>query len=81
MAPVCAQMAGMGNTVHWKVVLETAMAMVPAACQTTSRGGNVCARVDGMELDDEGLGLDDRQVPDDMELGDKVHDPPRRIRQ
>ena len=51
MAPVCAQMAGMGNTVHWKVVLETAMAMVPAVCQTTSRGGNVCARVDGMELD------------------------------
>ena len=51
MAPVCAQMAGMGNTVRWKVVLETAMAMVPAVCQTTSRGGNVCARVDGMELD------------------------------
>ena len=37
--------------------------------------------LDGMELDDEGLGLDDKQVLDDTELGDKVHDPPRRIRQ
>jgi len=34
-----------------------------------------------MELDDEEQELDGKQVPDDMELGDKVHDPPRRIRQ
>ena len=51
MAPVCAPMAGMGSTVRWKDVLETAMATVLAVCQTTNRGGNVCVRVDGTEKD------------------------------
>ena len=43
--------------------------------------GDMALELDDMELDGEGQGLDDKQVPDDTELGDKVHDPPRRIRQ
>ena len=48
MGHVCALMAGMVDTAPLRDVPPTAMAMGPAPCQTTSRAGNVCVRVDGM---------------------------------